>query len=201
MHYVGRTAGTKRANIFLFLLFLYPIYGAAASKEFRAIPRVIHDGDALTLSTGQKIWLFGIDAPELNQQCNRNGECVPCGTESREALSALAVGELTCEQRGTSYDRIVARRIVGEIDLALELVKAGQAVVYRQYIKKGGSLRPLYFAAETEAKEAKAGIWGGAIHRAVRLAEPEGTVGVRALALPAGAQQGYRVLHHRLIYF
>jgi len=122
----------------------------------------VHDGDTLTLSTGEKIRIFGIDAPELNQQCQRNGACVPCGYEARDKLMSLAAGELICEWRGTSYNRIVARCAAGGVDLARAMVETGQAVVYERYLKKRDPLKAIYLDAEARARAAAVGIWAGA---------------------------------------
>jgi endonuclease YncB( thermonuclease family) len=50
---------------------------AAADTISGAVARV-HDGDTFTLEDGTKIRAFGIDAPELNQQCR-----TPTGTCER----------------------------------------------------------------------------------------------------------------------
>jgi len=52
------------------------------------------------------------------------------------------------------YGRVVAKILVGELDAGLELVRQGQAVVYRQYNNV-----PAYLQAEAEARRAKRGIW------------------------------------------
>lgn len=119
----------------------------------------VSDGDTFTLSSETRIRLFGIDAPELNQKCKRDNACEPCGQISRAALATLAQGDLICEPRGKSYDRVVARCVVGDKDIALELIKAGHAMVYGQYIKKRDPLRAMYLDAEAKAKKEKAGIW------------------------------------------
>jgi len=119
----------------------------------------VGDGDTFTLSAQTRIRLFGIDAPELNQKCKRDNACEPCGQEARDALASLAQGDLICEPRGKSYDRTVARCVVGDKDLAFEMIKAGQAKVYGQYIKKRDPLRAMYLDAEAKAKKEKVGIW------------------------------------------
>lgn len=119
----------------------------------------VSDGDTFTLSSETRIRLFGIDAPELNQKCRRDNACEPCGQRSRDALATVAQGDLICERRGKSYDRTVARCVVGDKDLALEMIKAGHAMVYGQYIKKRDPLRAMYLDAEAKAKKEKVGIW------------------------------------------
>src|SRR5690242_16871813 len=52
---------------------------------------VINDGDSITLK-GERIRLVGIDAPEYNQTCERDGQSYACGRASLEALARLAAG-------------------------------------------------------------------------------------------------------------
>lgn len=119
----------------------------------------VSDGDTFTLSSETRIRLFGIDAPELNQKCKRDNACEPCGQMSRDALASLTQGNLICEPRGKSYDRVVARCVVGDKDIALEMIKSGHAMVYGQYVKKRDLLRAMYLDAEAKAKKEKVGIW------------------------------------------
>ncbi len=119
----------------------------------------VSDGDTFTLSSQTRIRLFGIDAPELNQKCKRENACEPCGPMSRDALASFAQGDLICEPRGKSYDRVVARCVVGDKDIALEMIKAGHAMVYGQYIKKRDPLRAMYLDAEAKAQKEMIGIW------------------------------------------
>lgn len=93
---------------------------------------------------------------ERSSQCRR---WKPCGEMSRDALASLAQGDLICEPRGKSYDRTVARCVVGDKDIALEMVKAGHATVYDQYIKKRDPLRAMYLDAEATARKENVGIW------------------------------------------
>ena len=46
---------------------------------------IVNDGDSITLK-GERIRLRGIDAPEYNQTCRKDGATYPCGRRSREAL-------------------------------------------------------------------------------------------------------------------
>ena len=50
------------------------------------------DGDTLDFG-GQRVRLFGIDAPERAQTCTRNGEAWPCGEDAKALLQSL-VGEM-----------------------------------------------------------------------------------------------------------
>src|SRR5690606_410103 len=44
----------------------------------------VNDGDSITLGA-ERIRLRGIDAPEYNQFCRRNGAEYPCGRRARES--------------------------------------------------------------------------------------------------------------------
>ena len=57
---------------------------------------VVNDGDTITLA-GERIRLQGIDAPEYNQTCRKDGATYPCGRAAREALVRLtASGTIEC---------------------------------------------------------------------------------------------------------
>ena len=58
------------------------------------------DGDSLSVS-GVTIRLFGIDAPEGKQTCDRNGQAWPCGEAAAGQLRSLVEGQtVTCRGRG-----------------------------------------------------------------------------------------------------
>ncbi|MCC9622855.1 thermonuclease family protein [Thalassospira sp. MA62] len=113
------------------------------------------DGDTFRLN-GQKIHLYGIDAPELTQNCSRHGALVSCGVTSRNALIGFTAGtEVECLSSGTDrYGRILARCSAGNFDLSAGLTLAGMAVAYRQY-------STLFVPQENQAKSQQAGMWKG----------------------------------------
>jgi endonuclease YncB( thermonuclease family) len=49
---------------------------------------IVNDGDTITVGA-ERIWLRGIDAPEYQQICRKNGADYACGRASREALARL----------------------------------------------------------------------------------------------------------------
>src|SRR5262245_39747615 len=51
----------------------------------------VNDGDSLTLGA-ERIRLRGIDAPEFEQTCRRDGVDYPCGRQARQALVGLIGG-------------------------------------------------------------------------------------------------------------
>jgi endonuclease YncB( thermonuclease family) len=112
---------------------------------------LVHDGDSLALRGGHgrriEVRLAGIDSPEHGQ---------PWGDESRAALEELVAGKrVRLERQDTDrYGRTVARVFAGELDVNEELVRRGDAWVYRRYARDERLL-----ALEKEARAAKRGLW------------------------------------------
>ena len=116
----------------------------------------VTDGDGLRIGD-ERIRLWGIDAPELGQQCNRNRTAYPCGTEARVALERLvSAGAPSCDRLYEDpYGRTVARCSVAGTDLGAEMVRLGWAVDFRRY--SNGA----YADEEAQARAAKRGLWAG----------------------------------------
>ena len=130
--------------------------GSGAAQGLAGKVRVV-DGDTLVIA-GERIRLYGIDAPELDQTCRRgDGQSWPCGKAARAALAGLvADAALTCTGRMRDrYGRLVAVCRVAENDLAEELVRQGAAFAYRRYARE-------YIAAEAAALGGRRGVWQGA---------------------------------------
>ena len=114
------------------------------------------DGDTLELH-GQRIRIFGIDAPESGQRCARaDGSTWRCGRNAALALDDLVQGRtVTCRARDKDrWSRVVAVCRVGQLDLGRWMVERGLATAYRRY-----SLD--YATAEDAARSARRGIWAG----------------------------------------
>lgn len=115
------------------------------------------DGDTLEIH-GQRIRLWGADAPESRQTCERQGLSYRCGAEAANALSNWIGGRtVTCRPQGRPdrYRRIVARCAVGSVDMASWLVRNGYALDFRRY--SGGA----YAADQSQAEAARRGVWAG----------------------------------------
>ena len=140
------------AALFAVLIGCTPAAGDLVGRADR-----VHDGDTLTLN-GVTVRLWGIDAPELEQQCtNALGRRYRCGIEAREKLRAI-VGrqDLVCHERDRDrYGRTVASCEAKGQDVGRLMVQAGHAVNYRQY--SGGRYEP----DQRRAREERAGIWAG----------------------------------------
>lgn len=115
----------------------------------------VSDGDSLR-SGRLKIRLFGIDAPELKQDCvDAAGRDWPCGKAARARLGELVAAPLQCELIDVDrYGRLVMRCRADGTDIAEALVAQGLALAYRRYATD-------YVAAEEAARAARAGVWGG----------------------------------------
>jgi endonuclease YncB( thermonuclease family) len=134
---------------------------AQASRVFEGKARIV-DGDTLEIGI-QRIDLHGIDAPEMNQFCERDGRQWRCGMEATYAMAALLETQwVTCRQRAidTEGNLLVDCRMGGPkgISVNQEFVRQGWALAVRP---AGND----YIAAEQEAKSARTGLWSGTLAR------------------------------------
>lgn len=122
-----------------------PIYGIA----------IAGDGDSLTIR-GERIRLFGIDAPEFDQVCSRGGTQWACGQEAATQLAKLVTGkEVRCVPTGEdAFGRTVARCTAGSVDVNRVMVATGMAVAFRRYSTD-------YVSAEESARSNRRGMWAG----------------------------------------
>ena len=125
-----------------------------------ATGRVVN-GDTIKVD-GRTIRLWGIDAPELVQACERDGRSYACGHEAaaylRTLLSSVTVAaalEVTCVPRTNDrYGRPVAVCMLGDMDLGAEMVRVGWALAFTQHGRD-------YAPQEDEARQSRRGLWEG----------------------------------------
>jgi len=118
------------------------------------------DGDTIEIH-GQRIRLYGIDAPEGSQLCAQpTGERWRCGQRAAFALSDyIGSGTVECEPRGLDrYRRVLAVCFLRGEDLNGWLVSSGWALAFRRY-----SLD--YVDQENAARQSRLGVWSGAFER------------------------------------
>ncbi|MEP0247027.1 MAG: thermonuclease family protein [Roseobacter sp.] len=108
--------------------------GPLLARDVAGSIRVI-DGDTFVVS-GQRIRLFGIDAPEQDQTCtSRTGSTWACGAWVTETARALYQGrDATCREMDVDrYGRTVARCRIEGRDVGRQMVRGGLAFAYRKY--------------------------------------------------------------------
>ena len=123
-------------------------------RQYRGLPCVI-DGDTLEIR-GERIRLFGIDAPELGQPWwDGDGQEQDAGLSSKEALSDLVEGKRLAVNvlREDQYQRTIAIVKVDGRDVARSLVSRGFAFA------SPGSSR--YRRTEKSARRRRRGFWRG----------------------------------------
>lgn len=138
------------------LLFVTGMHmSASAASALEGIARVI-DGDTLELS-GERVRLWGVDAPERSQTCRLAAQTWRCGKSAAEALGRLVEGStIRCEPRGSDrYQRVVAVCMVGGSDIAAAMVRQGWALNFERYAKGA------YREVQQEARAKRAGLWQG----------------------------------------
>ena len=113
------------------------------------------DGDSLHIDD-KEVRLFGIDAPEFDQTCQRASADWSCGAAAATQLSKLVTGKtVVCTSVGTDdHGRILGRCMAGATDINRTMVATGYAVAYRRYSSD-------YISAEDSAKANKRGLWAG----------------------------------------
>ncbi len=127
----------------------------AGDREIVGLAEVI-DGNTMIVA-GQRLRLYGSDAPDLGQTCSYDQRPFPCGDVARTALMDLvAGGEVRCRPHGPdAAGSRSATCTVQEADVAANMVHTGWAVANRDEM-------PDYARLEARAHNAKRGLWRGA---------------------------------------
>jgi len=117
----------------------------------------ITDGDSLR-SGNIRLRLYGIDAPEIRQQCqDKSSQPYRCGSMAKQYLSSIALQDrlLDCVLKDIDrYKRLIVQCRADGKDIATQMVRAGWAVAYRRYSSD-------YIDDEAYAKSSQQGIWQG----------------------------------------
>lgn len=141
------------ALILRFLFVLAMLASPSLAVETLSGRARVVDGDTLEVS-GVKVRLFGVDAPELDQRCERGGRVWACGQAAREALAGIVGGRrIACSVQDIDrYGRDVAVCQAGDQDVGAVLVRQGMAIAYRRYSGR-------YVNAEAAARREGLGLW------------------------------------------
>jgi endonuclease YncB( thermonuclease family) len=129
-------------------------YAEPAAADVTGRASVV-DGDTIEVH-GERIRLFGIDAPESRQLCTAASQPYRCGQQAALAL-ADHIGQrmVRWEERDRDrYRRIVAVCWIGDEDVQAWLVEQGWVLAFRRYSTD-------YVAEEDAARGARRGIWRG----------------------------------------
>ena len=129
-----------------------------AADTRRAVVEWVNDGDTLTLTSGAKVRLVQVDAPELETDCY--------GRPALKALIALApkgtrvrlVRDRSLDDRDR-YGRLLRYVFVGTENVNVALVRKGAASPYFFRNERGRYARQLLDAVD-EARTAHRGYWG-----------------------------------------
>jgi endonuclease YncB( thermonuclease family) len=131
------------------------------------VARVV-DGDTIRVE-GRTFRLWGIDAPELIQVCQRDGQSYACGREAAsylrsllspgaapgESATVLGAPQIVCTPRASDqYGRTAALCTLGDTDLGAEMVRAGWALVFARHATD-------YARQEEDARDNLRGLWMG----------------------------------------
>jgi endonuclease YncB( thermonuclease family) len=135
------------------VLGLFMTGSAVAQDRIVGVVSVI-DGDTIEIH-GQRIRLFGIDAPESSQLCIRaSSERWRCGQQASFALAdRIGRATVSCHPRDLDrYGRVVAVCFKGSEDLNRWMIANGWAVAYRHYSED-------YVPEEDAARRGRTNIW------------------------------------------
>ncbi len=135
-------------KLYFSLLFLSLI--SIGADDFSGKVISVHDGDTIRVLDGKqqkKVRLFGIDAPEANQDF---------GSVSRDFLkSKIHKQNVKIEfKENDQYGRIVGVVFLNGENMNLRMVKEGYAWVYRSFNKSKE-----FISAEEEAQKKGIGLW------------------------------------------
>lgn len=154
----------------------------AQTQVLRGRVVAVADGDTITVLDASRVQhhvrLNGIDAPETAQ---------PFAARSKQNLSELVFGKdvSVVWSKRDRYERLVGTVLAGTTSANLAQLMSGFAWYYRDYAGDvAAENRPLYEAAEAEARAARIGLWSDSAPQAPWLVRGE-----RATAAPLAASQ------------
>jgi endonuclease YncB( thermonuclease family) len=154
---VGNPNSWEWAGIVIVLaLITFGLYACSTTARASPVPIVgqasVIDGDTIEIH-GQRIRLWGIDAPESSQSCP-GSPAFPAGRRSATALATIiGVRAVTCEDRGRDrYGRTIGQCRVGGEDVQARMARDGWAWAFLRYSRD-------YEGQEAEARAAARGVW------------------------------------------
>ncbi len=115
--------------LLLFLFFMAVIYPASAAELTGRVQ--VLDGDTLSIN-GTEIELWGLDAPELEQQCFTEGKPWFCGQSAKHHIEVFTQGKTVfCKAKpNTDGAQNQYKCAVGSLDIGAEMIEVGLALPY-----------------------------------------------------------------------
>jgi endonuclease YncB( thermonuclease family) len=131
-------------------LALLALSAPATAEFFEGRVVKVVDGDTIDVLVGResrRVRLFGIDTPERGQ---------PWANKAKQALARRVFGkQVRVNDVATDrYGRTVGEVYADNVCVGCELVREGNAWVYRHYTDD-----PVLYELEAEARAAKRGLW------------------------------------------
>jgi endonuclease YncB( thermonuclease family) len=154
---INNRGQAMRRNIGSFMLVFTLVWGQNPVLAASFNVTRIHDGDTITISTGEKVRFLQIDTPEISP-----AECY--GEEAHKALmqiigkSAISLESDPVSDNKDQFGRILRYVKVGKINVNLKLVEIGAATPYFFNGEKGKYSSQLLKAAQN-AQAKKIGLW------------------------------------------
>jgi endonuclease YncB( thermonuclease family) len=118
----------------------------------------VNDGDTLTLSSGAKVRLVQIDAPELQTDCYGRAALRALIGLTPKGTRVTLVRDSELDERDR-YGRLLRYVYLGKRNVNVELVRSGAASPY-YFRKERGEHADELDAAVDEARGERAGYWG-----------------------------------------
>lgn len=118
----------------------------------------VNDGDTLTLTSGAKVRLLQIDAPELETDCYGRAALRALIELAPKGIRVTLVRDPALDARD-GYGRLLRYVVVGTRNVNVELVRLGAASPYFYRGERGVHAAALLDAV-AEARAAGAGYWG-----------------------------------------
>ena len=117
----------------VFALFCLFLIGPTAAATLTGKADIV-DGDTIKIG-GIPVRLYGIDAPESRQTCERNGKTYACGKQATKALANLIAGHtVQCEVVGRdAYARALGVCILADTEVNKTMVREGWALAFVKY--------------------------------------------------------------------
>ena len=144
---------------YVIVLIAAPEQGYAEVKSLIAGPPRVVEGDLLFVGE-TRVRLYAIDAPELDQMCERKTRQYPCGRVAATGLMDLTAGvaRITCIPKGKAGDGTIIAlcKDAQGFDLSQQMLYTGWALALPDASN-------LFHQIQEKSQKAKRGLWKGQV--------------------------------------